>query len=305
MTAIIPAPAGPAAAHHRAGLIRARGAATLARRRRVGAAAAVLCGSAVVVALVPLGSLIAYTVAKGLHALSVGFLAHTPRPSGVPGGGIANALVGTAVIDGLALVMAVPMGLLVAIHLIEGGGRIRAGVRFGADVLAGLPSIVIGLFAYIVVVAPLRHFSALSASFALAVLMLPVMIRADEEALRSVPDPLWEAGLALGAAQPRVVRSVVVRTALPGLVTANLLALARAVGETAPLLFTAIGSQLFTLSPTQPMASMPLVIFQDGTQPFADTQTTAWGTAFVLLVAVLVLSIAGRAVAGRLTQRAR
>ena len=292
-------------AQARAELIRTRGRATLERRRRWSLIGGTACSLAVVLALLPLGALVLYTTERGVHSLSLGFFTHAPRPTRIPGGGISNALVGTAVIDGVALAMAVPVGLLVAIFLAERDTRLRTSVRFGANVLAGLPSIVIGLFAYIVLVAPLRHFSALSGSFALAVLMLPVMIRADEEALRAVPESLWEAGMALGAAPPRVVRSVVVRTALPGLVTGNLLALARAVGETAPLLFTAIGSQLFTLSPAKPMASMPLLVYLDGTQPFPDMQRTAWGTAFVLLVAVLILSIAGRVVAARLTRRAR
>ena len=292
---VVPAPVG----------IRQHAELSLGRRRLTGAAARAACALAVLVTLTPLAALVAYTAAKGVGALSVDFFVHTTRPEGIPGGGIANALVGTAIIDGVALALAVPLGLLVSLVLVERDGRVAAVIRFGANVLAGLPSIVIGLFAYVVVVAPLHHFSALSGSIALAVLMLPVMIRADEEALRGVPDDLWEAGLALGAPQPRVVRSVVVRTALPGLVTGNLLALARAVGETAPLLFTAIGSQLFTLSPAQPMASMPLTVYLDGTQPFPDMQRAAWGTAFVLLLAVLAISLAGRFLAARLTRNAR
>ena len=176
-----------------------------------------------------------------MAALSVAFFTHTPTPEGIPGGGISNAIVGSLIINGLALLIAMPVGLLVSLFLIERRGPIANAIRFGADVLSGLPSILIGLFAYSVIVVH-THFSAYSASIALAVLMLPIMIRGDEEAMRTVPCELWEAGLALGARQSRVVRSVVVRGAIPGLVTANLLAFARAVGETAPLLFTAIGS---------------------------------------------------------------
>jgi phosphate transport system permease protein len=197
-----------------------------------------------------------------------------------------------------------PIGLLVALFLIERRGPIANAIRFGADILSGLPSILIGLFAYSIIVVH-THFSAYSASVALAVLMLPIMIRGDEEAMRTIPSELWEAGLALGARQSRVVRSVIVRGAIPGLVTANLLALARAVGETAPLLFTTIGSSIFSLSLNQPMNAIPIVIYQDGTTAFTQLQLDAWGAAFVLMVGVLVLSIIGRIFAARLTRKSR
>ena len=171
--------------------------------------------------------------------------------------------------------------------------------------LSGLPSILIGLFAYAVIVVHTGHFSAYSASAALAVLMLPIIIRGDEEAMRTVPNELWEAGLALGARQSRVVRSVIVRGSIPGLVTANLLALARAVGETAPLLFTAIGSQVFSLSFNQPMNAIPIVIYQNANTASPDLVRDAWGAAFVLMVAVLILSIIGRMFAARLTRKSR
>ena len=153
---------------------------------------------------------------------------------------------------------------------------------------------------------PLKHFSAISASVALGVIMLPIMVRASEEALRTVPEDLWDAGMALGARQSRVVRSVVVRTALPGLVTGNLLALSRAVGETAPLLFTvSVFSYTMNTSPFQPMNSLPYVIWLDAQSPFKNLQQQAWGTALALVVVVLALAIVGRLVAGRLNRRAR
>jgi phosphate transport system permease protein len=266
--------------------------------------AVALCMVAVAISLAPLVALVAYTTSRGIHALSVDFFTQS-IPAGSPGSGISNAIVGSLIIVGLAAVMAVPLGIVTALFLLDRRGRIAGTVRFAADVLTGVPSIAIGIFAYAVFVEPFAHFSALAGSFALAVLMLPIIIRSSESAMRAVPRAEWEAGLALGIRRGRVVRSVVLRAALPGLVTGNLLAVARAVGETAPLLFTAIGSQLFNLNPGQPTAAMPLVIYADGTSPFPADQQTAWGAAFVLLVFVLILSVGARLVAGRLNRQAR
>src|ERR1019366_7489735 len=181
-----------------------------------------------------------------------------------------------------AVVMAVPIGTMCALFLVERRGRLAGALRFAADVLTGVPSIALGIFAYAVLVGPgslLGHFSGLAGSFALAVLMLPIVVRASEAAMRTVPRDLWEAGLALGVRRSRVVRSVVLRGALPGLVTGNLLAVARAVGETAPLLFTVLGSSVLETNPFQPMDAMPLRILTDGTQANAHLQTVAWATA--------------------------
>jgi phosphate transport system permease protein len=276
-------------------VIQATARRTLGRRRLAGRIIQGLCVLCAAIGLVPLVALFFYVAERGVSGLSVGFLTHAPVPEGVPGGGISTAIVGTAGIVGLALVMAIPVALIAALFLHERGGHLASWIRFGADVLTGVPSIVIGIFAYALIVRPLHHFSNVAASFALAVLMLPIMIRADEEAMRTVAVDLWEAGLALGARRSRVARSVVLRGALPGLVTGNLLAVARAVGETAPLLFTVAA----------PTLAMTLLILTDGTQPFPDVQQTAWTTAFVLLVFVLVLSTAARLVAWRLTRRAR
>jgi phosphate transport system permease protein len=285
-------------------LIRARSAQSLARRHRTGRVAVGLCTVAVAISLAPLVALAAYTTSRGVHALSVDFFTQS-APAGIPGAGVANAIVGSLIIVGLAAVMAVPTGVVTALFLLERRGRVAGAVRFAADVLSGVPSIAIGIFAYAVLVEPFAHFSAWAGSFALAVLMLPIVIRSSESALRAVPRSEWEAGLALGVRRGRVVRSIVLRGALPGLVTGNLLALARAVGETAPLLFTSIGSQLFNLSPGQPMAAIPLVIYSDGTSPFPTYQEIAWGAAFVLLVFVLILSVVARVVSGRLNRQAR
>jgi phosphate transport system permease protein len=249
-------------------------------------------------------ALIAYTTSRGIKALSVGFFFHSPVPIGIPGGGIGPAIVGSGIIVGLGICMALPVGLMVAVFLVDAQGPLAATLRFVANVMCGVPSIAIGIFAYALIVVPTGHYSGLTASFAVAVMMLPIVVRADEEAMRTVSDDLWEAGLALGARRSRVIRSVVFRNGLPGIVTGNLLAIARAVGETALLLFTTFGTSL-VVSPLRPMAALPLTIFTDGTQPYPSQQTTAWGAAFVLLLCVLLLSIAARLVAGYLTRHSR
>jgi phosphate transport system permease protein len=289
-------------------LVRESARRSLGRRRLRGRCAIVLCVAAVAISLAPLVALAAYTTSRGVRALSWSFLTHVPTPPGIPGGGISSAVVGSVIIVGLAAAMAVPVGTMAALFLVERRGRLANGLRFAADVLTGVPSIALGIFAYAVLIGPgslIGHFSGLAGSFALATLMLPIVIRSSEAAMRSVPRDLWEAGLALGIRRSRVVRSVVVRGALPGLVTGNLLAVARAVGETAPLLVTVLGSSLLATNPLQPMGALPLTIYGDGTQAYPAAQQLAWGTAFVLLVLVLVLSVVARALSARLNRQAR
>jgi phosphate transport system permease protein len=300
----LPARLAEGAAARRAAIRDAAGR-TLGRRRTAARLSHVLCAASVGICLVPLVALVAYTTGRGIHAINLGFFIHDPTPPGIPNGGIRNAIAGSVLIVGLGALMAIPVGIVAGLFLLERKGRLAASVRFGADVLTGVPSIAMGIFAYALLVEPLRHFSALAASFAIGVLMLPIVIRASEAAMAAVPVDLREAALALGARRSRVARSVVLRGAMAGLVTGSLLALARAVGETAPLLFTSIGSQLFNLSPLQPTAAMPLVIYTNGTQAFPEAQQIAWGTAFTLLALVLLLSIAARIVAGRLARRTR
>lgn len=254
-----------------------------------------LCSVALIAAAAPLVALVVYTIAKGAGGLSLGFLVHAPVPVGVPGGGISTAIVGSARTVGLAILIAAPVGLLAALFLYERSGTLSGTLRFCADVLTGVPSIVIGIFAYTAIVRPMHGASVFAAGFALAVLMVPIMVRADEEAIRSVPVDLQEAAAALGAKRSRVVRSVVLRESLPGLVAGNLLAVSRAVGETAPLLFTLAA----------PTMALTLLIYDDGTQAFPQAQQTAWSAALVLLALVLILSVAARAVAWALTRRAR
>jgi phosphate transport system permease protein len=275
---------------------------SLSRRELYSKVALAVCGVFLLMALIPLVAVIAYTAQRGIHAWSANFFTKLPTPAGIPGGGIWNAIVGSLIIDGMAAAGAIPFGILGGLFLAESDGRIAAGIRFAADVMAGVPSIVLGIFAYIALVKTLGHFSAIAASFAIAVLMIPVIMRASEAALRGVPGHLSEAGLALGARRATVSRRVVVPAALPGLITGVLLALARGVGETAPLLFTAIGSEYFSTSPVKPIAALPLVVYQNGIQAYSDLQTRAWGTALFLVLLILVLSVSSRLVAARLTK---
>jgi len=289
-------------------LVRESARRSLARRRIAGRIAIALCMVAVAISLAPLVALVAYTTSRGIRVLSWSFLTHVPTPPGIPGGGISSAIVGSVIIVGLAAVIAVPVGTMCALFLVERRGRLAGAIRFGADVLTGVPSIALGIFAYAVLIGPgslIGHFSGLAGSFALAVLMLPIVIRASEAAMRSVPRDLWEAGLALGVRRSRVVRSVVLRGALPGLVTGNLLAVARAVGETAPLFVTVLGASLLVTNPLQPMGALSLTIFNNANQALPAAQQLAWGTAFVLLVLVLVLSVVARLVSARLNRQAR
>ena len=289
----------------RRALIRETARAYHTRRSVGGIVAASLCLVALLVALVPIVSIIALTTSQGIAAWSVNFFTKLPTPAGIPGGGIVNALVGSLIIDGLAALMELPVGILAALFLADVRGRLAGTVRFVVDVAAGLPAITIGLFAYAVIVVPQRHFSAFAASVALAVLMLPIVIRAGEGAIRTVPNDLWEAGIALGVRRARLARSIVIPTALPGLITASLLAVSRAMGEAAPLLFTAIGSQVFSTSLAGPMAALPLVIYQNGIQAYPDLQQNAWGTALTLLVIVVLLNVSARLVARRMRRHAR
>lgn len=272
---------------------------SLGARRARGTLAVALCWVAVAAAAAPLVSVLVYTVARGISAFSADFFTQLPTPAGIPGGGIANAIVGALIIDGIAAAAAIPVGVIVGFFLAEQRGAFANAVRFGADLLAGVPSIAIGLFAYALLVTTLGHFSALSASFALAVLMLPIIVRGAESAVRTVSGDLWEAGMALGSTRVMVALRVILPTALPGIVTVCLLGIARAVGESAPLLFTSIGNQFFAFSPAQPMASMPLVIYLDGIQAYPDLQRTAWGTALLLVILVLILSVGSRLLARR------
>ena len=266
---------------------------------RVVGALVVLC---VMVAAVPVLVLFLFVIIKGLPGiLTPGFFTQPPHPQGVPGGGVLNAIIGTLEIVGIASLLAVPVGALIGIFLSEyGRNQVGDTVRFISDVLTGLPSIAFGIFGYTVVVLTTHHFSALSASIALAVLMLPVILRATETALLLVPNALREAGLALGAPRWRVTLEIVVPAALGGIVTGALLAIARAAGETAPLLFTAFGNDIVQTNPLQPMGALALTVFRNALLPYPNLQEQAWAAALLLVILVAATNILARVYVRRL-----
>ncbi len=261
-----------------------------------------LLGVAVVVAVLPLLLILGTLVVKGASSLDWAFFTQIPAPAGETGGGVAHGIVGTLIIVGIAGLIAVPVGVGAGLYVAEYPGTTLAWVaRFVADVLNGTPSIVIGVFAWATVVATQKHFSALAGSLALAMLMLPMILRTTEEMIKLVPHSLREAALALGYPRWRTALTVVVRTILPGIVTGCLLAVARAAGETAPLLFTALGSQFFSLNIGQPMAALPLVIYGYATGPYEEWHRLAWAAALVLILVVFTLSVSARLATRRRT----
>lgn len=268
----------------------------LTLRRWVDRLFSVVVVSSLVVAAVPVFVLLVFVVVRGLPGLlDPAFFTELPHPVGVPGGGVLNAILGTFLIVGIASLLAVPFGVLVGIFLSEfGRNRLGDSVRFVSDVLTGMPSITFGLFGYTLLVAPLRHFSALSASVALAVLMLPLVLRAAESSLLLVPESFREAGLALGAPRWRVTLEIVVPAALGGIVTGALLAMARSAGETAPLLFTALGNEFLQLNPTSPMAALSLIVFKNALVPYTSLQNQAWAAALLLVILVAIANILAR-----------
>ena len=260
---------------------------------RVFGALVVLC---VMVAAVPVLVLFLFVIIKGLPGiLTPGFFTESPHPQGVPGGGVLSAIIGTLEIVGIGSLLAVPVGVLIGIFLSEyGRNQVGDTVRFISDVLTGLPSIAFGIFGYTVVVLTTHHFSALSASIALGVLMLPVILRATESALLLIPQALREAGLALGAPRWRVTLEIVVPAALGGIVTGALLAMARAAGETAPLLFTAFGNDIVQTNPLQPMGALALTVFKNALIPYTNLQDQAWAAALLLVILVALTNILAR-----------
>jgi phosphate transport system permease protein len=255
----------------------------------------VASGAAVLAAVIPLASLLWLVVSQGVPGLTPGFFTSLPTPVGEPGGGVGNAIVGTLFMVGIASLMALPVGVGAGIFLAEkGDGRLGSIVRFTAEVLSGVPSIVVGIVAYGLVVAHMKRFSALAGGVALALLMVPALARSTEEFIRLVPSALREASLALGVPSWKTSLRVVLRTALGGIVTAVLLAVARAAGETAPLLFTALNNQYWNTNPLQPTASLTVQIYNYAISPYDDWHQKAWTAALVLLLLVGLLNLFAR-----------
>lgn len=269
---------------------------TISPRRRITSFVTLgLCWLALGVGLAALIAILGYVVIQGAAALTPSFFVDTPKPVGETGGGMGNGIVGTLVLVAIATVFGLPLGVGAGIYLAEHPvGRLSTAIRFTADVLTGVPSIAIGLFAYELLVVPFKTFSALAGGFALGVIMLPVVTRTTEEMIRLVPHSLREAGLALGVPPWKVTWMVILPSAMGGIITGALLAVARVAGETAPLLFTAFGNQFWNLNPFQPTAAMSLQIFTYAIAPYADWHRQAWAGALVLVALVLAVSVGAR-----------
>jgi len=251
--------------------------------------------AATVVTLLPLFIILAYLAVRGASSLNLAFFTHMPAPVGEKGGGMANAIVGTLELIGLASLMGVPVGIGSGLYLAANRGSPFAGaVRFGADVMMGVPSIVVGIFAYAMVVRPMGGFSTLAGAVALAVIMIPLVTRTTEEMLLLVPHELREAALALGVSGWRTTLWVVARTAASGIATGIILAVARIAGETAPLLFTAFGNRFWSTSLTDPISSLTVQVYTYAISPFPDWQRQAWAGALVLTSIVLALELGVR-----------
>ncbi len=291
MAAIRAAASTPSAAL--AGRLSAR---RLGRRAAVDQAMRSLMALAAVVCVVPLAAIIGFVVVNGISALDLDLLTRSPKATGV-GGGAVTAILGSLQMVPLAALLAVPVGVLAAVYVSEFGGRRSATViRFAADVLVGVPSILVGVFVFTFLVLPFRQYNAFAGSVALAVIMVPVVMRTTEETLRLVPGALREASLALGVPAWRTVLSVVIPTGLTGILTGTMLAVARAAGETAPLLFTALGSRLVNVGDLgKPMDALPLFIFTNARQPYPVLNAQAWGAALLLLLFVLTVNVLVRA----------
>jgi phosphate transport system permease protein len=248
--------------------------------------------SCLVLAVIPLALIFTYTLLQGITALNLDFFIQMPKPVGETGGGMANALAGTGILIGLGALFGLPIGILGGIYLAEyGNNPFGAAVRFMADVMSGIPSIVVGVVAYVLVVLPMGHFSALAGGVALAILMIPTVTRTTEEMIRLVPQSYREAGLALGIQQWKTTVRIVLPAAMKGITTGILLALARAAGETAPLLFTALGNRFWSTAIDQPIASLTVFIYDYAKAPFEDWIRQAWAAGFVLISLVFIISI--------------
>jgi len=274
---------------------------TYAKRRWMNVIMLGLCMTAAFLAIGVLALILGYVLFNGISYINFDFFTQLPRPAGESGGGVSNAIVGSLLTVGIAAAMGIPLGIGAGVFVAEmAGPRLGAVIRFTADVLTGVPSIVVGIVVYSWVVLRMGHFSALAAGIALAIIMLPIMARSSEEMLKLVPQSQREAALALGVTRWRTILSIVIPAARRGLITGGLLAVARAAGETAPLLFTALGNQFWSLSIAgKPIDALPLRIYQYGTGPYNQQHQQAWAAAFVLVTVVFCISLVSRLLLSR------
>jgi phosphate transport system permease protein len=251
-----------------------------------------LCILSAVLVLAPLVLIFSYTLNQGLGSINIDFFIHMPKPVGEDGGGMANAIVGTLIMVGIGAAIGLPIGILAGIYLAEfGNNPFATSVRFLTDVLSGIPSIVVGVVTYVLIVLPMKHFSAMAGGVSLAILMIPTVTRTTEEMIRLVPHSLREASLALGISNWKTTLRIILPTATAGITTGILLAVARAAGETAPLLFTALGNRFWSTSLNEPMASLTVFIYDYARAPFDDWNRQAWAAAFVLISLVFVVNL--------------
>lgn len=265
-------------------------------RRLTNLAVSIWAGGSALLGILILFWILYVVLARGLGALNLAFFTQLPTPPGIMGGGLANAIVGTLGLTAMATLIAVPVGLMAGIYLAEFSDDSKAGdySRFSANVLMGMPSIIVGIFAYTLVVVPLGHFSGYAGALALAILMLPVITRTTEDMLRLVPNTLRESALALGAPRWKVTLGIVFRAAKSGLITGILLAVARVSGETAPLLFTALNSPYWFSSLNEPTPNLTVTIFNYAMSPYPDWQQKAWGASLLITSGVLILTVSAR-----------
>src|SRR5262245_23159315 len=264
----------------------------LARRKMLSNTMTALMSVCAVSAIAILLIILGYIAATGVRELSIGFLINTPKPIGEPDSGIANAIVGTVILIAIASVIGLPVGILAGLYLAEfGNGKFGTALRFLIDTLTGVPSIVIGVFAWTAIVKPMGHFSALSGGIALAIIMMPIVARTTEEMIRLVPHSLREASLALGAPVWRMSLGVVLRTAAAGVATGAMLAIARIAGETAPLLFTALGYNQMSTNINLPIASLVYQIYYYAQSPYEEWHSMAWAATLVLVGMILVINV--------------
>ena len=274
---------------------------TTASRKLLSSLFVAFCAGSVLLALVPLALVLFFVVSQGIQALNFEFFVAMPKPVGEPGGGMGNAIAGTLILTGLGALFAVPIGILSGVYSSEyAGTRMASAIRFAADTLNGVPSIVIGVFVYGLAVLPFKQFNAIAGGLALGIMMIPIIARTTEELLLLVPTTMREGALALGATRARAVFTVVLPAALPGILTGVVLALARIAGETAPLLFTSFNNRFFSTDLGQPISSLTVQVYTYAISPYEDWHRQAWAGALVLVTIVLACSILARVATRRL-----